>query len=355
MYGLEIQKLQSKIELVNDLEDKLALIQQAIHISDTNNDIEWSIELRLELMNIELETTHDNLSLQAIGWIIHAYEQDPSVIEEVDFLWQYKWMVNRVIRNPELTNTTVKGVIDDFSKRMERNSFSLRSVYECYLRLYTDFGIEEQATKYKELRNGAANDGMTDCQACELDTSVSWDLTFDSIGKAKHNAADILSKKLSCNRIPIITYARFVEELTLEGKLEEAKEFYEEGMKELLKDDFTPRNFEFLLQHAYYMSKVDNKQAWKLIGKHYFDAQPSTYLMYKVNVNMLAILKNTPENTIHVTLPSWLPFYTDTNTYNKDSLYKYYYKEAKAIAEKMASREGISEMATFMDKRIELF
>lgn len=98
MYGREIQKLVACKECLTDPEDRTKLFQQAIWLSNGNKDIKSSVDLRLDLIEEEIFKTQQqhHLSIQAISWGIGAYEQNPSVIEEQDFLCQYKRVVNHV-------------------------------------------------------------------------------------------------------------------------------------------------------------------------------------------------------------------------------------------------------------------
>ena len=331
MYGLQIQKLLAKKELLTDTEDKIKLIQQAIQISDSNKDVEWSIELRLELMQEEIDTQHDHLSMQAISWIIGAYEQDPTVIEEDEFLWQYKWVVGDVITNPEISPSQKEKVILDFSKRLKRNNYSLRCLHEENLRFSNYFLLEEEAKKHKELMSGNAVDDMSNCSACEQNTLVHYHLSFSEYDKAKSEAVNILNGKLHCNVIPVKTFALLTLKLTELNQLDEAKEMYERTSKELFTGDFKTKNMEFVLMLAYYLSKTDNKAAWELVSKYNSNIVPDIFTQYKLAVLMLAVLKNTTASEIEVTIPNWLSFYSKENKYTKEVLFDAYYKFAATI------------------------
>ena len=348
MYGLQIQKLIVKKDLLDNPIDKIKLLQQAIGLADTHQDVEWAINLRLELMEEELDTVQSHRSLEALSWIVGAYEQDSSVVDETSFLWQYKWVLDRVITNPNISATQRDAIVTDFSMRFQRNNYSLRPLYENYFGFYNYFGIQEKAQEYRDLRNQAGNDEMTDCPACELDTSVEYFINFENIEKAKAEAQDILNGKLSCNRIPIRTLARLTMALAKENKLEEAKVFFDEGMKNLEAKGFRESDFKHTLEFAYYLSKTDNAEAWKLLEPHYPKQQPDDFMRYRLAITMLGILKNTSLSQIKAQFPDWVSFYQSTHEYDKTTLEKAYYEEAKAIGEKLAARENLPAIATHL-------
>ncbi|OJJ19965.1 hypothetical protein BKI52_15925 [marine bacterium AO1-C] len=352
MYGLQIQKLIIKKDLLDNPADKIKLLQQAIGLADTHQDIEWAINLRLELMEEELDTPQSQLSLEALSWIIGAYEQDSSVVDETSFLWQYKWVLDNVITDPNVSVEQRDAIIADFSMRFQRNHYSLRPLYESYFRFHNYFGIQEKAKEYQALRNQEGNDEMSDCPACELDTTIGYLINFENIDKAKAEAQDILNGKLNCNRIPIRTLARFTTALTKQNRLEEAKSFFEEGMKNLTQKGFRESDFKHTLEFAYYLSKTDNTEAWKLITAHYPKQQSEDFLRYRIAVMMLGILKNTPDGKINVQFPDWLGFFQHTAEYDKATLEKAYYEEAKTIGNKFAARENQEAVALHLDKSL---
>ncbi len=354
MYGLEIQKLLIKKNELTLPQDKVKLLQQAITISDSNHDTEWSIDLRLELLQEELDYLPSKMvSYEAMSWIIGAYEEDPAIIDESNFLWQYKWILNSLITNPNLSKAQKEQIIQDYSMRMERNNYSLRPLYEDYYRLYTFFELEEKANKYKKLRDAAPSDRMSDCKACELNSNFDYNLTFASIDKAKADANDILTEKETCARVPIVSYANLVQKLTKENRLEEAKEYVEKGMHQLLKEqEYIPRNFEYLVLFAYYYSKIDNDKAWNLIEKFYPSQSMNDYASYNIFLNLAGILKNTDKEILTIKFPEWTPFYTSENRYKKEDLYNYYYNEAKKILTKFAEIENDDKIKLHLESNL---
>jgi len=357
MYGLKIQKLLKKTEQLSNPKDKIKLLQEAVNIADSNNDIEWGLDLRLKLMSENLDCVNNKISFQAIGWIIGTYEEDNNIYNENDFLWQYKWMINRALNDPTLTSETVNNIIDDFSMRLKNNNYSLRPIYENYFEYYTFLGLKDEASKYLELRDAAIIDDMSDCNACEKDSYIYWCLTFEGYEKAKNEASKIFNGTLSCHRIPIITYANFTQELTKQNRLKEAENYYEKGMKHIFedKDSIDERNFEHLLNFTYFLSKTDNNLAWKIIEKNYIKEKPDPMYDYRISESMLSILKNTSKEELNINLPEWLPIHKKENIYTKGELYDYYYSIFISYTNAIAKREGISKIITLAEEKIASF
>lgn len=257
-----------------------------------------------------------------------------------------------MITDPNISTTQKEAIVADFSMRFQRNNYSLRPLYENYFGFYNYFGIQEKAKEYQDLRNQANNDEMSDCPACELDTLIEYFINFEGIEKAKAEAQDILNGKLSCNRIPIRTLARFTLALAKQNKLDEAKPFFEEGIKNLTEKGFRESDFKHTLEFAYYLSKADCPEAWKLLETHYPKQQPNDFLRYRMAITMLGILKNTPTETIKVKFPDWVSFFQSSGEYEKAALEKAYYEDAKAIGEKLAARENLEAIAQHLDKAL---
>ena len=357
MYSLQIQKLIVQKDLLDNPIDKIKLLQQAIQIADAHQDVEWAVELRWELIDQEISTVQRHFSLEALSWIIGIYEQDNALIDENDFLWLYIWVLHITMHDPDISATQRDTIVADFSKRFQRNGYSLQRLHEEYFLLYNYFGIQEKAQHYQNLIRQAPADDMARCTGCSQNMQVEYCLNFGDVEKAKVEAHEILNRKLVCDDcdLPDRTLARMSTALTKQNKLAEAKPFFDQGMQELARKNFPEDAFEWAIEFAYYLSKTNNAQAWEFIETHYPKYEPHRFLRYQMAIMMLGILKNTPSEKIKVQFPDWVPFFQNTAVYDKAALETAYYQEAKAIGQKMATREGLPAIAAHSDQQIAAF
>ena len=77
---------------------------------------------------------------------------------------------------------------------------------------------------------------MSDCEACEADEEVNYQLFLDDDENAIRKARPLLEGRLSCHSVPISTYANLLQPLLRLGRVEDAMKYHIKGVKRTLKD-----------------------------------------------------------------------------------------------------------------------
>lgn len=91
-YTLEIQKL--LLQAQNDNlhpREKANLLKEAVRIADENEDIQWAVEMRLDLIYELNLLSADAEEIAVFSKILDNYENHKDLINEDDILWKYKW------------------------------------------------------------------------------------------------------------------------------------------------------------------------------------------------------------------------------------------------------------------------
>ena len=338
-YNLEIQKILLKVESSNHPEDKLNLLKQAIQIADANNDLDWGFDLRLDLIFHEKDTSHCNDSFPAFAWLLSTYDANSDLFDEKDFLWEYKWMASSARRNVNISKEQVVAIMDDLKKRMVKNGYSDRAYYSIAIDWNIFLGNIEEAKECLRLRSEAPRDRMSHCAACELDTEVELELIEGNIDQAISKAHDLISKKLTCGRVPLTTFCNLNYYLAKTGD-ERADHYFEEAEKEINEVD---ENETFIISKIqklfYYLHKNNKDKGWEYFKKYAgweIGSEDSLYFNFAVNV--LPLLKEGGQKEIE--LSHKLPFYREDNIYNIADIYDHYYKKALELAKKFDERNG---------------
>ena len=92
-YTLEIQKL--LLQAQNDNlhpREKANLLKEAVRIADENEDIQWAVEMRLDLIYELNLLSADAEEIAVFSKILDNYENHKDLINEDDILWKYKWI-----------------------------------------------------------------------------------------------------------------------------------------------------------------------------------------------------------------------------------------------------------------------
>lgn len=342
MYGLEIQKFVAKANLIKNYDDKIELLKQAIAISDSKNDIEWGISLRKSIMEYEYYTPHFNETYLAINWLVGMQNNEPDLIDDEDFLWNYKHVISEILYNPDIPKATQDAIEKDYLARMEKNGYSKRPYYDIYYRYYTFLKNNEKAAYFLKLRNEEANDDMSNCEACELDNDVSFSILEHKTDEALAIASPLLTNKMTCSRVPLITLINFTVHYTEIGDLEKANTYFLDAMKILEEKNDTQAYLKHgtsLLSFLINSNQLD--MALTLIEKAFDTLQNASaeihFLTYECIYKSLSKIN---EEKIEIQLPEWVSIYEASNQYNVQNLLNFFKEKCNEYITKIDNRNG---------------
>lgn len=350
-YNLELQKLELKLETITAVEDRINILKQAIQLADSNQDVEWGFDFRLRLISEEVCTSHCVESFSAFSWILDAYDKNPDIFDESEFLWEYKWMAKASYCNANISKEQIENIIEDLKSRMLKNGYSLRGYYSIVIAWKQFLGLHEEVDKYIQLREKEQRDDMSHCPACELDTKVGEELRKGNIEEALTMANDLINKKLTCAHMPFATFCNFAYYLNIK-KDERASIFFEKAMEELNKMDETDSSILIsisLLIH--YLIDNDEKRAFSFYEKYsIWELDADDYLKFTFSKNILPLFRKGTKKDLQINVQH--PLFSESGEYELSELYNYYYKQAKLLSEKFDTRNQTSHFSELLESAI---
>lgn len=339
-YNLQIQKIMVKVEQHAQPDDKIRLLKEAISLADAHNDLEWGFDLRMELMDQEFYTAHDNESLTAFAWLLEACDQHPDLFDEDELLWNYKWMISAARNNPGISFEQIDTILEDFKVRTQRNGYSLRPYYgqKLCLELY-HLNNPQKAKEYLDLQSMEQRDSISDCRACELDDSVSVEIALGNIEKALDMSKDLFSGKLSCAHVPYMTYCSFLSHFHENKDMKKADEFFvkaEKSLEEMENDSSQIGNIGTMIN---FLNDYDKERAWEYFQKYiHWSLECDEKSKFDISAEVLSLLKTGGTKVLQIN--SAMPWYKADGNYNLLELYNYYHKQATEIASRFDKRNG---------------
>ncbi|MCO6564818.1 MAG: hypothetical protein J6581_05180 [Apibacter sp.] len=336
-YNLELQKINLKLNSFVNPDDRIPVLKQGILLSDANNDIEWGFDFRLELIGEEARSSRCIESFPAFTWILDIHDKNPTLFDEKEFLWEYKWMANASYRNSNINIDQIEKIFEDLKIRMTRNSYSLRGYYSIMIEWYMFIGKIEEMDHYIELRDKEARDDMSHCQACELDTKVEAELIKGNIDKAIENAKDLFAKKFSCAHMPFATFCTFAYYL---NKLRDSRsaDFYNKAMDELKNVDKSDSSIISTISLLInYLINNDKEKAFSLYEKYSpWELNAEDYFQFIFAKNVLNLFNAETTRSLKISVDH--PLYSNLGEYNLKDLYNHYYTHAFHLAKKFDNR-----------------
>ena len=346
-HNLEIQKILLKTENLKNHDDKINLLKQAITIADANNDIDWGFDLRLDLIREETYTSHCTESFPAFAWVLNAYDNNPDLLDESDFLWEYKWMATSARRNVNISRQQVENIMEDLCKRMKRNGYTDRAYYTVRLYWHLFLGETEKAKEYLKLRDETPRDSMSHCPACELDASVEMELIDGHNDKAITLAHDLINKKLTCGHMPFGTFCNLTYYLNKSGNTNSAAEYFVKAEEEMatMDNDTSLLNDVSLLM--FYLIDNDSERAWQYFERYAeWELNAEDASGFEFMLAVIALSKEKGTKTLDMSL--LMPYHRADNTYDTEVIYNYYYTKAADLADRFDARNG----NTYFNRRL---
>lgn len=349
-YNLQIQKLLLEAEKRTSVEDKIVLLKQAIAIADVNNDVGWGIDLRLDILQHEVDTPSSKESFPAFVWVLNAYDNDPDIIDECDFLWAYKWMADEAISSSDISLEQVDDILDDFRIRLTRNGYSDRAYYNLLVFKYMFLGEFDKVHDILKLRDKALADGMSDSKAWEHNVRVLLALKEGCFDDAVFFSQDIISKKLTSEGLPFATLSSMVYYLA-KGRDKRAAEYLSLVEREVSMDNIYTAFVCNLAQVAFACYAVGDKdKTWHYFEKTaHWEQKACDFLKFDYIVFMLPMLREGGERKLD--LNHKLPYYKQSGSYNIVDIYNYYYPIANDLAKRFDER---NKNTVFSDRLKEL-
>lgn len=207
-YTLEIQKLLLRAQNDNlHPREKANLLKEAVRIADENEDIQWAVEMRLDLIYELNLLSADAEEIAVFSKILDNYENHKDLINEDDILWKYKWIWSCTFDLPSIPMEQVEAVGEDYKTRILRNGYSLRTYYH---RLSVEYTKMREYTKAKDYIDKMLAEKMDDltCEACELNFMLDYYLETGQFEEAYNRAQPLISKQISCYEANLRAYLK---------------------------------------------------------------------------------------------------------------------------------------------------
>lgn len=350
MSGDELSELERSVYLtigqsfkLDDGDEKIALLEEAVRIADTGTDIELQYFARKEFLNAAYWGGAPEKAMVAYAWCLGQFDMQPGKFSERDLLWTYKWMVNTIFHFPQIPKEQIYAMLDDMTRRYREAGYGLRVIYQYRYRFERFCGNREEAIRHYRYAQELASDDLSNCPACELDEHVSFYNYCGEDEVAISTAQPLLEGRYKCRTVPQRTIARLLLPLTRLGRHEDAWAYHLQGYRPV------SRNKSFLnyvSDHLIYLTVIDKlERAAELLEEHYPWAEGNSdahnrFLFYRAAWFFLDVMAESQTPRLGLRLPRTFPLYEASGDYESSSLADWFQKEAREIALKFNERNG---------------
>jgi tetratricopeptide (TPR) repeat protein len=245
---------------------QIALLEEAVRLADAHDDLDLGYDIRQELIDAATFGGSPDVALVAFAWCVARSDEDPDRFDVEVLYWKYKWIATAAAMFPTIPRPHIEQLLDEMLQRYQAAGISRHAFYQTRRNVYLIMGELEAAAQDHQQVQQLQQDYMSDCPACEQDSSVDLYLYQKDYTRAFQTAQPILRQKSRCAEVPHRTYARLVIPALRHDNPELAISCYRKGLK-LIKT-----NPSFLREascHLLFLNLTDNMEAAVRLAQRY--------------------------------------------------------------------------------------
>jgi hypothetical protein len=208
---------------------QVALLEEAVQLADSANDLDLGFETRGELMEAAVFSGRPDILLVAFSWCLAQCDRNPDRFSPEEILWKYKWVVENAISFPDVSRARLEELVADMERRYSEAGSTLQAVAFIRRTLYMCLGEWTQArAAHAEFRK-RGRDWLSDCPACIASQDCEYFSRQKQWTRAVHAVEPVLKNQLACAEEPHRALSRVLRPLFQMGRLEEAKDYQRRG------------------------------------------------------------------------------------------------------------------------------
>ena len=143
-----VRELMNRAARLEDGDEKIMTLEEAVRIADTGNDIQLQYNAREELVEAAFWGGEADKALVAYSWCLAQFDKNPEQFSEWVLLWRYKWIVNIIIDFPQIPREQIYKMLDEMERRYLQAGYGLRVVYYYRYRINKFFGYRDEALRH---------------------------------------------------------------------------------------------------------------------------------------------------------------------------------------------------------------
>jgi hypothetical protein len=342
-YQAQVEELLDQTFVLPDGPSKLALLEEAVRLADSHQDVALGDDVRDDLIRTATFSGYPEKALVAFSWRLAQADRDPEQFPDCRLLWQYKWIAGKLKNFPQISRKQIDDALDDMAQRCQRAGCGLRSIHKLRADDARDMGEPDEARRHYRAWEKTPRDYNSDCLACEQDHRVTHYLFLGKKEKALELAQPILRGAMRCAEIPHITYASVLLPLLQLGQVEQAAEYHHKGYRPIA----TNRNYLAQIgDHLLFLALTENlSRGIHLFEKHVSWAlevndQRERWLFFLGARFLLSRVVENGTTSLKLRLPKALPCYQEEGRYESAVLASWVDETCRDLAAQFDARNG---------------
>jgi len=349
-------------KIANGRPEKIVLLEEAVQLADSHNELELAFTTRQELVRACTFSGQPGKSVVAFSWCLAQYDKHPGKFDEWELMWQYKWIIKALINFPQVPLEKIDEFMEDAERRFEPFEGGLRALHQARTQQYHHMGFTEQAeesfAKYLSSPRGPHEyrRGLNNCVACEVYFETRHNVLCRRYARALDVGAPLVKQTVTCEATGKSIYALVLEPLVRLGRLEEAATYQSTGYPLVCTNMAFLDSIGGYIRYLTIINKLDS--AVKLFEKHLIWALEAVDLtdIFEFYLASSLLFSRLRKTKVEVTLrlPEAFPQHRGNGKYKVQALIDWLDDQVHSIAVKFDARNKTDCFKGRIDKNKEL-
>lgn len=184
---------------------QMAALEQLTRRADAGDDRHLAFAVRMQATTAYVYGGEPAKSFVTFSWCLAEFDRDPQPYHARhvgQLFWHFKYMVNAMLKFPELPLERTYAVLDDMERRYREAGHGLQAVYKHRYLVANHRGDAEAAERWYREWLAAPRDDLSDCAGCDPTTQVAHLARSGRYDEAVALAEPVLAGRLSCTEQP---------------------------------------------------------------------------------------------------------------------------------------------------------
>ncbi|OHX04959.1 hypothetical protein [Micromonospora sp. WMMB235] len=299
----DLWRMHHEIESMPYGPGQIAALEQLLRRADAGDDRHLAFAARVTGTTAYVYGGEPAKSFVTFSWCLAEYDKDPQPYHQRythQLLWFFKYMVNAMVKFPELPLDRTYAVLDDMERRYRDSGHSLQAVYKHRYLVAAHLGDDEAAEQWYRKWMTTPRDTLSDCAGCDPTTQVAHLVRHGRHEEAVALAEPVLAGRLTCSEQPQGILTALLTPYRETGRTDAARDAHREAYRRVrghLADLWD------IADHVEFCTVTGNEaRALELVERHldWLDRAPTPAAAMHFAAAASAALRQVPaELTVH--------------------------------------------------------
>lgn len=305
-----VNRLMVEASQLSDGPAKVGLIEMAVGVADSHQDLDLAFEVRKILLGTCLSADNSALMLITFTWCLAQHDRDPQRFPLERILFEFRWVVSSLPTFPEITLEKIREMQAEMVRRYESVGASLRSYWLMSRKMAVDMGDAKVATKASKELHKSLPDWLADGHETELGFEITFRLFREEYDQALQAAWPFVTREVYSPHFEGQACADVLFPMLRENRAEEAMKYHRRGYRLRSKQI---RHLDSIAKHIAFMALTDNLgRSVRLMERHLPEAMQTSneYNRMRFLIDVLPLfdrLVNAGKETIKIRMPAEFP------------------------------------------------